>query len=74
MLKLSSKRLISAVKFIKAELRIDQLSDLKFSMDTIIALGMYVFTSCLRNASEKMTFMMLKEWILLSSFWSATSN
>ena len=55
------------VKFMRAELRMDQLSDLNYSIDTIIALGMYVVTSWRKKASLKTTFMIFKLWILLSS-------
>ena len=40
MWKLSRRRLIKAVKFIRAELRIDQLSDLNSSIEMIIAFVM----------------------------------
>lgn len=72
--KLSSRRLIKAVKLINAELRIDQLSDLKFSIETIIARVMNELTSQRKNASQKITLMMLKAWILLSSFFSVSDS
>jgi len=67
MWKLSRRRLIREVKFMRAELRIDQLSDLKFSIDMIMARGMYVSTLWRKKASLNTPFMMLKLWILLSS-------
>ena len=72
--KLSSRRLISEVKFIKAEFLMDQLSELNSSIETIMARLMYEPTSVLNCESEKSTFMMLKLWILLSSLWSGIVN
>ena len=67
MWKSSSRRLMRAVKHIKAELRIDQLLDLNSSIESIIALLMKDELSCLSRASLKMNFMIFRAWILVSS-------
>lgn len=62
-----SRRLISAVKHIRAELRIFQFSFLNSSQDKIMAGAMNSFISPRRYVSWKINFKMFKAWILESA-------
>ncbi len=59
--------LVSAVKAIKALFLIDQLSELKESLERIMACVMYLPMSCFKKESWKMYLMMVRAWILESS-------
>jgi len=63
----SSRRFINAVKHIRAELRIDQLSDSNSSQDSIIAVGINWVMSSLKMVSLKINFIIFNAWILLSA-------
>lgn len=66
-----SRRLIRAVKHIKAEFRMFQFSDLNSSMESIIAFATNWEASALKNESLKTNFIMFNEWIFVSSRPSA---